>query len=342
MFSTVIFSPEEARRALVICADSEEPLDEEELFTPERGASLERWGPAHGVRAATLREGRCSFLEGSGRCRLHRLGGPGGKPAGCALYPLLFVDDGEVIRVSLRPECACVFEQLKRQGEPLLPPAMRCGGDLPLVAHVAILPREIAISSTATRSREALRRWSRSALAAFAGSADRDLVATLLSLSDRLEMGSLETTLPCDGRRGAGELGERLHEELAELHEAVQVRARLLASWLTIEAPARRALEAIGGGCEELLCAGAPRHPRAGDRRDELLYGRLFFFGHQWHGEAALARELRLRALRVMLARTAALRETYSAQEHPLAVVEAALRGTSELSREASVEPMER
>jgi lysine-N-methylase len=64
-------------------------------------------------------------------------------------------------------------------------------------------------------------------------------------------------------------------------------------------------------------------------RRDELFFLRVLLHGHQLAGELPLARALRDRAVRLILARALpdALPEGDPARAHPLALVEAMMRG---------------
>ena len=83
---------------------------------PERGS-----GPTGGA-IVTSCEGRCAYLGEGGLCGLHAAYGPAAKPVGCSTFPASFTDDGEVVRVSVSVECACVLASVGREGgSPLIP-----------------------------------------------------------------------------------------------------------------------------------------------------------------------------------------------------------------------------
>lgn len=325
-FGTVLFSRQEALRALALLADSGSPASEtRDLFTPERGASFELWGPAHGALAVTLHHGRCAFLDEGDRCTLHRLGGPAWKPAGCQLYPLRFIDDGEAIRATPVPECACVFSSFRgKGGEPLLPKRDMVGADLPRAAHVGKLPPSIAISERNERPREEVIAWSREVLDALRDDPDPDLAATLLRTSHEMESGALTPWL--------GELDhplwwrDALTPELRTLGERARRWVELSSSWCAPDARALRGTRACLEGCAELLAADRPPGATNIERRDESLYGLTLFHGYLWLEPRPLSKALRRRALRLLLARTEALRESFGDDEHPLGVVESVLR----------------
>lgn len=326
MFQTVIFSPREARRALALRTEAREPaLDERALFTPERGASFEPWGPAHGALAVSLRRGRCAFLEESALCGLHRRGGPEWKPAGCALYPLRFVDDGEAIRVTPAPECACVFDSFASGvGAPLLPPSSSHGADLPRAAHVEVLPEMIPITESIARRREELLPWTRSLLDELRTEGEGDLAAALLRLSRELEEGERAPAL--DERGTAPWRREAITDDVRALGDRAARWTELSASWCAPDARALQATLAVTKGCAELLSADEPPRASNAARRDENLYGLTLFHGHLWHEASSLASALRARAIRLLLARTEALGAAFDEEEHPLAMVESTLR----------------
>lgn len=72
------------------------------LLTPARPGA-----PEAGHHPAAWK-GRCAFARDDGRCAVHAALGPAAKPSACRLYPLHAVRAAGRLRVSLRPECACV------------------------------------------------------------------------------------------------------------------------------------------------------------------------------------------------------------------------------------------
>ena len=144
LYFSVTFSPAEAARARVFApAVLDADDDERRAFYPEQG--LDRSG-----LSVCLEGGACAYLGKDRRCRIHAAGGEAAKPAGCRLYPDLFVDDGDHVRASPTLECACVFLSARR---PAAPVPDRRRRDLDSHAVVERVPPVIALSPMSLRPR---------------------------------------------------------------------------------------------------------------------------------------------------------------------------------------------
>jgi lysine-N-methylase len=156
-YATVLMTETEAERARVLLPGREVgPVPMRRAFLPVIGSV-----PGEAF-APVARDGACGFLDDDGACAIHRAGGAGAKPVGCALFPATFVDDGEAIRVSAKTECACVLDSGLSPGDiPLVDPAWRTAWDLPAMIAVERLPDRIALTDTTEISRAELREFVR-------------------------------------------------------------------------------------------------------------------------------------------------------------------------------------
>lgn len=325
LYGSVVFEPLEAMRARLTATQLRLPLAPDEAFTPAYGAQLTDASP----RAVALVDGACVFYERGGRrCGLHARGGPEAKPFPCRFYPGQLMDDGIAVRVSLGPECACVFASARQtEGDPLVPVGAQTLGDLGPSVRVMTLPEPVPLTRTSTAPRRVLREWS-----AYLGARLTDLdvdaveVATALARTverDGLSLEALEATLrdpPCD------------RPSLSEELDALRARARK-----EFEAPPNRRTGsplscAVARWLVEALEEGRPRRllpvtPEWAD--DERFYLRALAHGHRLALEGRpLAHGLRDRATRLLAAR--AMRSVPGPPEtrgaHALAMLEAAMR----------------
>lgn len=114
-YGSVVFSPEEALAARSSCPSILDGGHHANLaFTPERGSQIE------GPLCVTKVGGRCAYNSATSGCEIHRKAGAAAKPQGCQLYPLTYFDDGVTIKLSVRPECLCVFSSLEEPNAPTL------------------------------------------------------------------------------------------------------------------------------------------------------------------------------------------------------------------------------
>lgn len=142
------------------------------------GVPMSRWfTPDHGSAPTPLSvplhvEGGCGFLGEDGLCEIHRRVGLAGKPRACSAFPLIACSDGEQVRVSVTPECACVLRPAAEgRGEPLAE-SWRLGSDLPPTTVVDVLPAMLRVSPSRSESRAWVRTRVADALRALPAAAD--------------------------------------------------------------------------------------------------------------------------------------------------------------------------
>jgi lysine-N-methylase len=355
----VLFSPVEVARARsLLPAVLDAGARRANAFFPERGS-----GPC-AASAVALVDGRCAYLAESGLCSLHAAGGEGGKPRGCGLFPATFTDDGEAVRVSVAVECACVLASARigSGGAPLVPEGALTRGDLDEAVFIAVVPDQVRVSRDRSASRGELVAWSRAALEGLTDPSgeENDLPAALWSMAADVEASGLEVSA---ARRAftspKGPSSEDLTPWLEALRRRAARRAHEDSAWRSDRDLARRATRWLErsaallldpGVCEAALRGDLGASPGGGSapasreeqRASEALYVRALLHGHQLVdplGEGPpLGLALRDRAVRLLLGR--AMPEAIalvaaedpralpdSAERHPLALVEAMLRG---------------
>ncbi len=331
-YATVVFSRLDAARARALVPSVLGAGDEpERAFTPEHGARA----PALAVASV---DGRCAYLDASGRCSVHAAGGLAAKPLGCQLFPARFVDDGETVRVTAAVECACVLSSVGRaDGAPLGPVGARVLGDLDPHVHVASLAEGFVVSPGLGATRLELVAWSRDLVAA---DPPRDGVAAAWALAGAIARAGLRRP---DGapwafpRDPAPPEADALAPLLASLADVAGKRAREDAGWGGDRLLAGRAVLFVHAAATALLepelCSLVLSSP-ARHAASEAFYLRALLHGHELVGPLSLADALRDRAVRMLVARAlplayAALDDDRSdpALAHPLALVEATLRG---------------
>lgn len=319
-YGSIAFGPEEALRARLVAGRMGLPLAERELFTPLRGAQLDD----DGVRIVAQIDGRCAFLDDEGRCVIHRMEGAGAKPFPCRFYPATLTDDGISVRVSLGPECACIFESVGRSdGTPLVPPSARTLGDLPSTVAVMHVPDPVPLASHRTAPRDELARWS-AALVRTLESSRLDAARLAWHLADVVEreglaLDALERACldppPVDGR---------IEPWLEALHRRANPAALTEASWRGATDLSRNVARWIA------LALERPReHREPTDSASENFYLRALAHGHRLAVEGrSLAHGLRDRATRLLTARAMAAVEPppHASARYPLALLEAAMR----------------
>ena len=330
LYATIVFSPLEAARAR---ATRPEVLDagdrHEHAFMPERGT-----GPCAGA-AVALVDGRCAYLDGS-LCSLHKTAGAASKPIGCNLFPLALVDDGTKVRASVSVECACVLASVgKPGGAPILDEAMRVRGDLDPAIVVDELPPEVLLNGEKKASIEAYLTWSDAALEALDSSDDPALAAW--ALAEAMEAHGLDPARAREAVSASPEItGHLAAHYLAALADKAERRAKAQNAWRSPKDLCRRGVSIVAASATLLadpdvlaaVAAGAGAVPS-----DEAFYLRIALFGHQMVGYP-LAVALRDRAVAIWIARTFPLAAealypgvAEPAFEHPIALVEALLRG---------------
>lgn len=327
LFPTIAFTARDVASARAVAPDVENGChDEQRAFTPSQGSR-------HALSVVTLVDGRCGYLEGDGRCRIHAASDASFKPFGCRTFPLSFVDDGTSVRVVPRPECACVpRSDGGARGEPLLAEDVRTRADLAPEAFVHAVPDPVPVASGEVASREAFARWSRlvadivtaDAAAAFAG-----LAASLTERGlDEVADGALVAApppLPWD--------------EICPRIERIRAGAahRAADGFRSGRDLAHQSFVALETACDLVLAAPAgfiagPRSAR--EAAAEGLHLRTMIFGHLvFHLDAScdLAEGLRALAARVVAARALGAVAELTALEDPafrwpLSLVEALCR----------------
>ena len=351
IYATVVFSPLEVARARSL---RPEVLDggerEEHAFMPVRGTG--GTGGSGAGMAVAIVDGRCAYLEGS-LCSLHRTGGAGAKPLGCNLFPLALVDDGTRVRASVSVECACVLASVGRPGgEPILPETALVRGDLDPAVVVDELPASVQIEGERCAPLADYVRWSDAALAALAeaeiegpGAITGDLRRPL-SADAALAAWALADALAAHGldvERARAAIAdpppldvELCARFLGALAEKAALRAKAQRAWRSERDLCRRGVAVIAASAALLSDADVLAAVTAGAGAaavDEAFYVRACLFGHQMIGYP-LVTALRDRAVAIWVARVFPLAadtlysgEVEPAFAHPLALVEALLRG---------------
>ncbi|HZO16113.1 MAG TPA: hypothetical protein VFB62_22720 [Polyangiaceae bacterium] len=285
IYPTTAFSPAEA-----------ESLREAE-FMPEHGSTFYPWL----ARSVAMIDGRCAFLAPDGACVLHCAGK---KPSGCRMYPAVFVDDGNSLRVTAAPECRCVFASARINTPP--GPPVTGGVSLvelfdPQAAHVEVLPEELPLTDELMIDRNRANAIS-DEIDAASGS---DAVALLDGLGEQLGAGQL----------GAGDelarMARRLdHHNAQNTWRSESDFARAVPRWM------RAAIDRADGVVDE---------------EGERFYVRAVAFGRLWFrsGEPPFAIGLRRRAARLWIARRLRADGPLAsdrALDEPIALVEAVCR----------------
>jgi lysine-N-methylase len=330
IYASVLFSPVEAARARALFPQVLGGGERHErVFMPEHGS-----GPT-GVAAVALCNGRCAYLADAGGCSIHEAAGAAAKPVGCSAFPVLLVDDGETVRVSVAVECACVIASAGRSGgAPLVSPEARVRGDLPPMLTVQSVPRTVQVSLAAKAPREALVAWSRRVAALPPAP---DTAAAMLSLGAALAVDGLAADPAPAVASPAPIEPSAVRPWIEALHRRAARRAHDDAAWRSERDLARRATRWIAGAAEALLDSGALEALLAAPipaPQAEDLYLRALVHGHGLVGDLPLSRALADRAVRLLVAR--AMPRVFAAEPledlpslcaHPLALVEAMLRG---------------
>lgn len=135
-YPTISLTPDDVHRACATMA--EDPA----LAHRHHRVLLPTFGSAPTpMRAISLVDGGCRFLESDGACGVHRRGGATAKPIGCAWYPTRLVDDGDEIRAAPAIECACPARP-DPTAAPLVVADLRAC-DLPLGVTLVRVPGQI-------------------------------------------------------------------------------------------------------------------------------------------------------------------------------------------------------
>ncbi len=340
IFPTVLFSPAEALRARAIRPDILEGDQREDLaFTPERGGSVEGPAGSRGVRAVTKVDGRCAYRDEDLRCRIHAAGRGEDKPLGCRLFPAVLVDDGEAIRVTVAPHCACVFDSLDEpEGEPLVPAGVRTGADLDPAIHVGELPEQIHLTSSRRVPRTELVAWIRH-LVWFAGQRRLgDVARSLWALAGAIEA---HGTAVVASERALGDPPpidpERLVDGIWSLPAWSERQAAMFDAWRASADVMRLTMRWISRASALMLDDQRSWSEPPSDRvsRAEALYLAASLHGYMLLEQRTLADALRDRAVLLLLSRAVPRvarseevpRPLADSLSQPIALVDPVMRG---------------
>ncbi len=323
IYASVIFGPVEAARARSLFPDIQGGGDRHErVFLPDHGSA------PTGGSAVTLVDGRCAYLGESGHCSIHaRAGGPA-KPIGCNLFPASFLDDGERIAVSASVECACILASVGRPGGYLLiAPEARFRGDLDPSVFIASLPTRLAVTRSVSANRSEIRGWSRRIEAL---SPPLDVARTLWSLAAAIDEHGLSASPTLAFEAPPAIAPSETHPWIEALAHRAARRVREDAVWRSDRDLARLCSSWIAEAAEALLSSKAIPPPAA--PASEAFYLRAALHGYKLFTDLPLTIALRDRAVRLLVARAlpdvfARTGATDPACAHPLALVEAMLRG---------------
>lgn len=301
VFPSVLFSDEEVDRARRLLPDH--PHD----FLPVRGWQMS------GFAVPPLHHGRCDYLDDGGACRLHSMGGPMAKPAGCRHFPTTLVDDGEVIRVSAAVECPCVVDGIGVAGESgLVASGATRRSDLDPTMSVKTLPDQIEVTQGVFQAR-ALVVELLDAVACAPPPAD--VAAGLWALGQALQRDATRASVVDYEASPSIEADDEVRGWLRAASLRFERWATTLRSFRSEEDRSVRAVTAMAKAAAQP--AGPPHDPRI-----EAFYVRAGAFGADWIGDAPLADAVRIRAIRVWIARALAR----DGQADPLPLVEAMFR----------------
>jgi len=348
LFPTIVFTPRDVASARAVLPDvMSAGHDEQGAFTPSQGSR-------HQLSVVTLVDGRCGYLEPSGRCGIHAASAASWKPFGCRTFPLSFVDDGTSVRVVPRPECACVPRSARVEGtvgtagppgggggvsamagEALLGGGLRTRGDLALEAFVHAVPDPVPLAEGTFAPRDALARWSRHV----AGLATPDAAAAFASLAASVEERGLDEARAAELMATPTPLDwEQIRHRLETIRASSAKRAD--DGFRSGRDLAQQAFIALETACALALAApplftGGPRSER--EAGAEAFHLRATIFGHLvWHleGTTDLAEGLHALSARVIAARAlGAVAEIGELSDPaftwPLSLVEAMCRGYS-------------
>ncbi|HEY8427249.1 MAG TPA: YkgJ family cysteine cluster protein [Sandaracinaceae bacterium] len=321
-YGSVAFTAAEAAHARAIVEDLRLPVAPHDLFTPITGAQL----GADDVRAVAQIDGRCVFLENDGLCLLHRRGGAAAKPFPCRFYPAMLMDDGEQVRVSIGPECACAFASAGRtDGAPLVPRDARTLRDLGPDVAVMHVPDPVPLTGHRTAPRRELARWSAQLVRALEVTT-ADAIAIAWTLADHVHEGLDPSTIE-RSLRGAVPAPTSMAPWLDALAQVAASAASTAEAWRGGSDLSRRVArwmtDALAAADLPALLAAAP------DPAAERFYLRVLAHGHRLAVEGRpLEHGLRDRATRILAARamSASAPPLDSGARYPLALLEASMR----------------
>lgn len=331
LYASVIFRPVEEAQARALLPRVLDAGDHpERAFTPLHGSS------ACGASSVPLVDGRCAYLDDGGLCRLHAAQGARVKPLGCQTFPALFVDDGEAVRVAPAVECACVLASAldpQPEGASLVPEGAQSSAELDEGILIVELPETLLLTPGKHGTRAELVRFMRAVAEA---RAPIDTAHALAALASSVEIAGLDPAAATRVLAAPAPLDvEHFRPFFAALASRASRRARIDATFRAEHDLARRAVRWIEAASRALAEEPTLAAPASSTRaRVEAFYLRAGAHAYQLvSSDLPLAHALRDRAARLLLARALPLVITPDeardepALAHPLALVEATLRG---------------
>ncbi|MBL4686202.1 MAG: YkgJ family cysteine cluster protein [Nannocystaceae bacterium] len=324
MYSTVLFALPEAERAAAVLPDRRiGPVSRTRAFLPVRGSI------PGGAVAVVANNGACGYLDSDGACSIHRAAGADAKPKGCSVFPAMFIDDGEEVRVSIKTECACVLNSVNHSGgEPLVDPAITRSSQLDPVVVVTVLPDPISVTSERTEPRKVVVAWIRQWLDM---PTPPDVARACWAMADALPSGLAAALEAWSGERAAPETAAVV-PFVAALARRAAVRTRVDAQWRSEVDRVRRVgawIAATAVTCKDpqLMAEVLQVPPIDADR--EAFFVRAAAFGYavcdEDFGEVQCG--LRDLAVKLWLARAMPTFVSEGVQdEEPLSALEAWLR----------------
>ncbi len=293
-YATIAFVPADVHRA---CASA--PLrgnaahDPTRMFLPITGSA-----PTP-IRAVTLVDGACAYLEADGACELHRIGGIDNKPVGCRWFPAQLVDDGEAIRAAPSIECVCPARP-HPSGAPLVPETMRTPAALPTGVVIGRVPERVRIVDDV----EGDRAPACAAIDRFVATLDDvDVARALWGWS--IALGDAQQLVE-HGRPPSAVAVARISSIAGLIAARASARASAEALWRAADHPVCTRLRAIATAASVLgspTAAGALVELRAADPELEARVVRAAAFVRAWLERGPLATRLAELAMQLWIAR---------------------------------------
>jgi lysine-N-methylase len=310
VFPTILFTPVEAARALVVL-----PNETHEFF-PERGE------PREGkLLAPILNGGRCRYFIDR-KCTIHAAGGAKAKPEGCSAFPMQLVYDGEVVRAATAYECACVADGVgATDGEGPIPEGARLFGDLHRV-RVGRVPEEVWLDAEQSATRDEVRAFYRELARA---PAPDDVAMGFWSLASAIEAAGLDPKIV--RAFGSTAFVEEALPWLEELASCISQWREPLAAYRAEDDLTRCAFGWMLDAAARIGEDPSWRTPERGSRAaiQEAFYARTTsWLCRDAIGALPLTTALRVRAIRVWLSRALDVDDFRAAE--PLALVEVMFR----------------
>ncbi|MEM6991087.1 MAG: YkgJ family cysteine cluster protein [Myxococcota bacterium] len=296
MYSTVLVANHEAERARALLPDRTfGRVPTARAFLPVRGSI-----PGSAV-AVIANDGACGYLDPDGACAIHRAAGAAAKPAGCRVFPAVFIDDGDAVRVSIKTECGCVLDSVDVEGgEPLVDPAVVQASDLPIEIVVSQLRSTLAVAPDVVATRRQVVDFVSAWLQRDAGS---DPARACWAASEAAPRG-LAAALEAADAAATPPAPERVAPFLAAMARRSGARIRVDARWRSAKDRVRRIGEWIARTavtCREPEITAEILALGPSDARREAFFVRAALYGYAPFGEDLVDLQHGLKDLAVKL-----------------------------------------